>query len=68
MKTFCWHGTDDVCVDTMLALPIQDPRDVLVPVTATAICDSDLHLLDGYMPTMHAGDSSATNSWEKALR
>ena len=35
---------------------IEQPRDAIVRVTATAICGSDLHLLDGYMPTMEAGD------------
>ncbi len=56
MKALCWHGKGDVRVDTVPDPKIQDPHDVIVRVTATAICGSDLHLLDGYMPTMESGD------------
>ena len=35
---------------------IEDPRDAIVKITSTAICGSDLHLYDGYMPTMEKGD------------
>jgi threonine dehydrogenase-like Zn-dependent dehydrogenase len=35
---------------------IEDPRDVVIKITSTAICGSDLHLYDGYMPTMEKGD------------
>ncbi len=35
---------------------IEDSRDVIVKITSTAICGSDLHLYDGYMPTMEEGD------------
>jgi threonine dehydrogenase-like Zn-dependent dehydrogenase len=35
---------------------IEQPRDAIVKITSTAICGSDLHLLDGFMPTMEAGD------------
>ena len=56
MKALCWHGKNDVRVDTVPDSKIQSPRDAVVRVTATAICGSDLHLLDGYMPTMEAGD------------
>ena len=35
---------------------IEDPRDVIVKITSTAICGSDLHLCDGYMPTIEDGD------------
>src|SRR5205823_2286562 len=33
-----------------------NPRDAIIRITATAICGSDLHLYDGYIPTMKAGD------------
>src|SRR5947209_2165785 len=56
MKAICWHGTDDVRVDTVPDPKIADPGDMIVRVTSTAICGSDLHLLDGFMPTMQAGD------------
>jgi threonine dehydrogenase-like Zn-dependent dehydrogenase len=56
MKALCWHGKSDVRVDTVPDPSIQQPRDVIIKVTATAICGSDLHLFDGYTPTMKAGD------------
>lgn len=56
MKALCWHGVGDVRVDNVPDPRIEDPRDAVIKITATAICGSDLHLLDGYMPTMQAGD------------
>ena len=56
MKALCWHGKGDVRVDTVPDPKILDPRDAIIKITRTAICGSDLHLLDGYMPTMEAGD------------
>jgi threonine dehydrogenase-like Zn-dependent dehydrogenase len=56
MKALCWHGKGDVRVDTVPDPKIESPRDAVVKVTSTAICGSDLHLFDGYMPTMEAGD------------
>jgi threonine dehydrogenase-like Zn-dependent dehydrogenase len=56
MKALCWHGTGDVRVDTVPDAKIQDPRDAIVRITASGICGSDLHLLDGFMPTMEKGD------------
>jgi threonine dehydrogenase-like Zn-dependent dehydrogenase len=56
MKALCWHGKSDVRVDTVPDPKIQDPRDAILKITATAICGSDLHLYDGYMPTMESGD------------
>jgi threonine dehydrogenase-like Zn-dependent dehydrogenase len=56
MKALCWHGHGDVRVDTVPDPKIQDPRDVIVKITSTGICGSDLHLLDGYVPTMESGD------------
>jgi len=56
MKALCWHGQGDVRVDTVPDPKIEAPGDVVIKVTATAICGSDLHLLDGYMPTMKSGD------------
>src|SRR6185503_657047 len=56
MKALCWYGTNDVRVDTVPDPEIRDSRDAIVKITATAICGSDLHLYDGYMPTMEAGD------------
>lgn len=56
MRALCWHGKGDVRIDKVPDPKIVDPRDAIVKVTATAICGSDLHLLDGYMPTMQPGD------------
>ena len=56
MKAICWHGVGDVRVDNVPDPTIADPTDVIVKITSTAICGSDLHLLDGFMPTMQAGD------------
>ena len=56
MRALCWHGKNDVRVDTVPDPKLEMPTDVIVKVTSTAICGSDLHLLDGYMPTMESGD------------
>ena len=56
MRALAWHGKHDVRVDTVDDPEIVNPRDCIIKVTATAICGSDLHLYDGYIPTMQAGD------------
>jgi threonine dehydrogenase-like Zn-dependent dehydrogenase len=56
MKALCWHGKSDVRFQDVPDPKIIDPTDVIVRITATAICGSDLHLYDGFMPTMEAGD------------
>ena len=56
MKALCWYGKDDVRVETVPDPTILNPRDAIVKITATAICGSDLHLYDGYIPTMQEGD------------
>ncbi len=56
MKALCWHGANDVRVDTVPDPKILNPRDAIVKITSTAICGSDLHIYDGYIPTMQAGD------------
>ena len=56
MKALCWYGTNDVRIDTVPDPNIREPRDAVVKITATAICGSDLHLYDGFIPTMRAGD------------
>jgi len=56
MKAVCWHGANDVRVDTVPDPKIINPRDAIVKITSTAICGSDLHLYDGFIPTMQAGD------------
>jgi threonine dehydrogenase-like Zn-dependent dehydrogenase len=56
MKAVAWHGKEDVRVDTVPDPEIQDPTDIVIKVTSTAICGSDLHLYDGFMPAMKEGD------------
>lgn len=56
MKAVCWHGANDVRVDTVPDPTILNPRDAIVKITSTAICGSDLHLYNGYIPSMQAGD------------
>ncbi|WP_180538624.1 alcohol dehydrogenase catalytic domain-containing protein, partial [Nevskia soli] len=56
MKALTWHGTHDVRVETVPEPKIQQSTDVILEITSTAICGSDLHLYDGMMPTMEAGD------------
>lgn len=56
MRALCWHGKYDVRVDTVPDPTILEPTDAIIKITSTAICGSDLHLFDGYMPTMEAGD------------
>jgi len=56
MKALCWHGANDVRVDTVPDPKILNPRDAIVKITSTAICGSDLHIYDGFIPTMKSGD------------
>lgn len=56
MKAVCWHGANDVRVDNVPDPKILNPRDAIIKITSTAICGSDLHLYDGYIPTMQSGD------------
>jgi threonine dehydrogenase-like Zn-dependent dehydrogenase len=56
MKALCWHGTGDVRIDTVPDPKVQDPHDAVIKITASGICGSDLHLFNGYMPTMKKGD------------
>jgi threonine dehydrogenase-like Zn-dependent dehydrogenase len=56
MRALVWHGRNDVRCDTVPDPIIEEPRDAIVKVTATAICGSDLHLYDGYIPAMENGD------------
>ncbi|MBE9011648.1 glutathione-dependent formaldehyde dehydrogenase [Pseudanabaenaceae cyanobacterium LEGE 13415] len=56
MKALCWHGALDVRVDNVPDPKILNPRDAIVKITSTAICGSDLHIYDGFIPTMQSGD------------
>ena len=56
MKAVCWHGIGEVTVENVPDPTPLNRRDAIVRVTSTAICGSDLHLYDGYIPTMYRGD------------
>ncbi len=56
MRAVCWNGKTDIRVETVPDPEILNPRDAIVRITSTAICGSDLHLYDGYIPTMKKGD------------
>ena len=56
MKALCWHGKGVVRVDDVPDPRILEPTDAILEITSTAICGSDLHLFDGFMPTMEDGD------------
>lgn len=56
MKAVCWNGITDVRVEQVPDPKIINQTDVIVRITSTAICGSDLHLYDGYIPTMKPGD------------
>ncbi len=56
MRALCWHGRNDIRCDTVPDPSIEDARDVILKVTSCAICGSDLHLMDGQMPSMKSGD------------
>lgn len=56
MKALCWHGSNDVRVDNVPDPKIEDDRDAVIKITSTAICGSDLHLYNGFVPSMQEGD------------
>ena len=57
MRALRWHGKHDIRCDDHLPDPtIEDPRDAIIKVSSCAICGSDLHLYDGFMPGMKHGD------------
>lgn len=56
MKAVCWYGKHDVRIMDVPDPEILNPRDAIIKITTTAICGSDLHLYNGYIPTMEEGD------------
>ena len=56
MKAVCWERTNVVRVEQVADPAILNARDAIVRITSTALCGSDLHLLDGFIPTMRSGD------------
>lgn len=56
MKALCWMGKQNVKVQDVPDPKILNPRDAIIKITSTAICGSDLHLYNGFIPTMKEGD------------
>jgi threonine dehydrogenase-like Zn-dependent dehydrogenase len=56
MKALCWNGIQDVRVERVPDPQIINPGDAIIRITSTAICGSDLHLYNGFIPTMKPGD------------
>ena len=56
MKAVCWNGKYDVRLEDVPDPTILNPGDAIVRVTSTAICGSDVHLYNGFIPTMEKGD------------
>ncbi len=56
MRALRYHGKEDIRCDTVPDPEIEHPRDAIVKVSSCAICGSDLHLFDGFIPGMMDGD------------
>ena len=56
MKANCWMGPNHVEIQDVPDPVMLNDRDAIVKITSSAICGSDLHLFDGYVPTMQKGD------------
>lgn len=56
MRALCWNGVNDLRVETVPDPVIVNPHDVILRMTMSTTCGSDLHFIDGYIPTMRAGD------------
>jgi threonine dehydrogenase-like Zn-dependent dehydrogenase len=56
MKALVFHSSKDVRVEEVADPKILDPKDIIVKITSTAICGSDLHLYNRYVPTVEEGD------------
>ncbi|HZF98633.1 MAG TPA: alcohol dehydrogenase catalytic domain-containing protein, partial [Pseudoxanthomonas sp.] len=56
MRALCWNGVNDLRVETVPDPAIVNPGDAILRVRLTTTCGSDLHFIDGYIPTMREGD------------
>lgn len=56
MKALTWHGKHEIRCESVPDPKIEDGRDVIIRVTACAICGSDVHLYNGVVPSMEQGD------------
>lgn len=56
MRALCWNGVNTLSVETVPDPVIVNPHDAIMRVILTTTCGSDLHFIDGYIPTMRKGD------------
>jgi threonine dehydrogenase-like Zn-dependent dehydrogenase len=56
MRALCWNGVNNLAVQTVPDPVIVNPHDAIVRVILSTACGSDLHFIDGYLPTMREGD------------
>lgn len=56
MRALCWNGVNDLRVETVPDPTLVNPHDVILKVSLSTTCGSDLHFIDGYIPTMKQGD------------
>ena len=56
MRANCWYGKTNVSVEEVPDPQILNQQDAIVKITSTAICGSDLHLYNHFIPTMKSGD------------
>lgn len=56
MRALCWNGINDLRVERVPDPTILNPQDVILRIRLSSVCGSDLHLIDGFIPTMQAGD------------
>ena len=56
MKALRWYGKEDVRVEEYPDPQIEHPRDAIIKVHLSSVCGSDMHLIDGFVPTMQRGD------------
>src|SRR5919205_3267995 len=56
MRAICWNGVNDISTETVNDPAIVNPHDAILKVRLSTTCGSDLHFIDGYIPTMREGD------------
>ena len=56
MKAVAWHGKRDVRVEEVPDPGVREPDDVIILVTSSGVCGSDLHLYEVMTPYLNAGD------------
>lgn len=56
MRALCWNGVNDLRVETVSDPSIVNPHDAIIKVGLTTTCGSDLHVIDGLIPSMQEGD------------